>query len=107
LVISAEANLLRDLVNERARVKRRLDKARKKLAGIRVLEEELRPYLQPGDYAHIKERLAGACKRLDEWERDLERAVHEERMKQNLGEERYEEYKQEMAQLLERLKQRR
>jgi hypothetical protein len=65
LAKAAPGDLLRELTNERARVKRRLDKAKAKLAGIKALKESLQPYLQPGDYEHIYERLEREFERLD------------------------------------------
>jgi hypothetical protein len=62
---AAEWDLLRELINERARVKRRLNKALPKLAGIKALKEVLQPYLQPGDYEHILERIEREVQRWD------------------------------------------
>jgi hypothetical protein len=75
----ASGNLLRDLINERARVQRWLDKAQAKFAGIKALEEELRPYLQPGDYEHLYERLQHEIERWNQREKELTRLVQDER----------------------------
>ena len=86
----ARGDLLRELINERARVRRRLDKAKPKLAGIRALKEDLRPYLQPGDYEHIQERLEREVERWDQREKDLGERVRKETHRQKLsGEYRY------------------
>jgi hypothetical protein len=78
-------DLLRELTNERARVKRRRVKAQEKLAGIKVLKEDLRLYLQPDDWEHIHDRLE---READQWERrenDLARRVSEETHRQKMA----------------------
>ena len=82
LAKAAPGNLLRDLTNERARVRRRLDKAQAKFAGIKVLKEDLRPYLQPGDYEHIHERLEHEVERWDQREKELRQLVFDENYRQ-------------------------
>src|SRR5262245_9740174 len=83
----APGNFLRDLINERARVKRRLDKAKAKFAGIKVLKEDLQPYLQPGDYEHIYEPLEREFERLDAREKDLGQQVRKETHRQKISRE--------------------
>ena len=51
------SSLVRVLNNERQRKLRRLKRAQLKLAGLQALKEDLQPYLQPGDYEHIEDRL--------------------------------------------------
>ena len=53
----SRANLFRDLHNERQRKLRRLKRERLKFAGLQALKIDLQPYLQPGDYEHIEDRL--------------------------------------------------
>ena|SRR5215831_8166625 len=53
----SSGDLLRELTNELARVRRRLKRAQAKLEGLRTLKEDLQPYLQPGDYEYLLERL--------------------------------------------------
>lgn len=53
----SRANLVRDLHNERQRKLRRLKRERLKFAGLQALKIDLQPYLQPGDYEHIEDRL--------------------------------------------------
>jgi hypothetical protein len=50
-------DLVRELQNERQRKLRRLKHAQLKLAGLQALKKDLCPYLQPGDYEHIEDRL--------------------------------------------------
>ena len=89
-LMAAPGDLLRQLVNERARVKRRLDKAQAEVAGIDALKDVLRPYLQPGDYEHIHQRLQGEVERWDQREKDLGKRVRAETHRQKLsGEYRY------------------
>jgi hypothetical protein len=60
------------------------------LQGIKALKESLQPYLQPGDYEHIYERLEREFERLDAREKDLGQRVRKETHRQKLsGEYKY------------------
>jgi hypothetical protein len=62
---------VRDLTSERKRMQRRLKIAKQKLEGIQVLKDDLQPYLQPGDYEFLRERLEREVKRWAEEEIEL------------------------------------
>jgi hypothetical protein len=81
--ISADVRA-RDLHNDRQRKLRRLKHVQLKLAGLRALKQDLQPYLQPGDFDHIEDRLsAEVTRRLAEeaeLARHLRAARHAARM---------------------------
>jgi hypothetical protein len=75
----SSGDLIRELTNERARVKRRRENARAKFAVFKALRDDLRPYLQPEDYEHIRGRLKREFERWDQRAKDLETSISNER----------------------------
>ena len=63
------SNLVRDLNNERQR----------KLAGLQALKKDLQPYLQPGDYEHLEDRLQREVTQRLQEETELARRLRHER----------------------------
>ena len=75
----SRANLIRDLHNERQRKLRGLKRAQLKLAGLQALKKDLQPYLQPGDYEHIEDRLQGKVTQKLQEETELADRLRQER----------------------------
>jgi len=89
----SSGDLVRELTNELARVRRRLKRARQKLAGLRALKEDLQPYLQPGDYEHLLELLKREVERRSREETELGGRCWDERYRQAFGDEKFEEFR--------------
>ena len=73
------SNLVRDINNERQRKLRRLKRAQLKLAGLQALKKDLQPYLQPGDYEHVEDRLQREVTQRLQEETELARRLRHER----------------------------
>jgi len=99
----SSTNLLRELTNELARVRRRLKRAVEKYKGLQALKETLQPYLQTGDYEHLLERLKCETERLKREELELGRRCHDERLRQELGDEKFEKHARERAEMERRI----
>ena len=70
--ISPGDDVLRQLENEKARVRRRLRKAEAKLAGLKALKDDLlRRYMQAEDYQYEEERLQREVERWSQEQREL------------------------------------
>src|SRR5262245_36515673 len=95
----SSGDLLRDLTNDLARLRRRLHRVQRKFEGLRVLKEDLRPYLQPGDYEHLLERLKREVERRGREEMELGKRCHDERFRQAVGDERFEKVSRERAEM--------
>jgi hypothetical protein len=100
----SSSDLLRDFTNERRRNQRRLERAQLKLAGLQALKKDLQPYLQPGDYEHIEDRLQREVRQRSEKESELSRLCWEERYRQRHGDERFEKMQAEHDELFKRMK---
>jgi hypothetical protein len=70
---------VRDLHNERQRKLRRLKHVQLKLAGLQALKKDLLPWLQPGDYQHIEDRLQSEVTRRLQEETELANRLRHER----------------------------
>jgi hypothetical protein len=99
----SSGDLLRELTNELARVRRRLKRAVQKHKGLQVLKETLQPYLQPGDYEHLLERLKREVERLQREDIKLSGRCHDERFRQAVGDERFEKYLRERDEINRRV----
>jgi hypothetical protein len=72
--------VLQQLENEKARVRRRLHKAKAKLAGLQALKEDLlRRYMQPEDYKYEEERLRLEVQRWSQEHFELHKRFREQR----------------------------
>jgi hypothetical protein len=80
----SSGDLLRQLINERARVQRRLDKTLTKVAGLKALKDDLRPYLQSEDHEHILGRLEREKERWHRRYEDLGKRISDEKHRQFL-----------------------
>jgi hypothetical protein len=99
----SSGDLLRELTNELARVRRRLKRARQKLVGLGALKEDLRPYLQPGDYEHLLELLEREVERRRREEMELSRRCSDERFRKIVGDEKFEKHIRERAEMERRV----
>ena len=100
----SSTNLLRELTNELARVRRRLKRAVEKYKGLQALKETLQPYLHTGDYEHLLERLKREVERRGREEMELGKRCHDERFRQAVGDERFEKVSRERAEMERRRK---
>jgi|SRR5262249_6131479 len=99
----SSGDLLRELTNELARVRRRLKRAQAKLEGLRTLKEDLQPYLQPGDYEYLLERLKREVERRKREELELGGRLRDEHLRQLLGDEKFEKHLRERAEINRRV----
>jgi|SRR5262249_42536431 len=99
----SSTNLLRELTNELARLRRRMKRVQLKLAGLQALETDLQPYLQPGDYEHLLGLLGCEVERRQREVRELERRCSDERLRQVLGDEKFEKHLRERAEINRRV----
>src|SRR5262245_26373992 len=99
----SSTDLLRELTNELARVRRRLKRTQVKLEGSRALKEDLQPYLQPGDYEYLLERLKREVERRKREELKLGGRLRDERLRQLLGNEKFEKHLRERAEINRRV----
>ena len=78
----SSGDLAKELTNELRWVRKRLKLAEQKLAAWPLMEEDLKRYLQPGDFEFIKERFEREATRWRQEEEDLRKrtshARHEE-----------------------------
>jgi hypothetical protein len=82
----SSGDLAKELTNELRWVRKRLKLAEQKLAAWPLMEQDLKPYLQPGDYEFIKKRWERNVARWKQEEQELNhragRARHKKRLKE-------------------------
>ena len=78
--VSPGDDVLRQLTNEKTRVRRRWIKAEEKLAGLKALKDDLlKRYTQPEDYKYEEERLQHEVERWSREHDELHKRFRDER----------------------------
>ena len=96
-------NALREFTNELARVRRRLRRAKVKLQGLRALKKDLQPRLPAEEYEYLATRLQREVKQWRDAELELSSRCHDEWLRQDIGNERFEKVVREREELARRM----